>query len=59
MVSVELPAGEGPEEGYKDDQRAVAALLWREAKETGLVQSGEEKAPGRLDSNDPVLQESL
>ena len=36
--------GEGPEEGHKDDQRAGAPPLRRQAERTGLVQPGEEKA---------------
>ena len=34
--------GEGPEEGHKDDQRAGAPLLRRQAEGFGLVQPGEE-----------------
>ncbi|GAB0187909.1 hypothetical protein GRJ2_001256200 [Grus japonensis] len=33
--------------GHGDDPRAGAPLLWRQAKRVGLVQPGEEKAPGR------------
>ena len=38
--------GKGPEEGHKDDQRAGAPPLQRQAEGAGLVQSGEEKAAG-------------
>ncbi|GAB0199164.1 hypothetical protein GRJ2_002381800 [Grus japonensis] len=33
--------------GHEDDQRAGAPLLWRQAERVGIVQPGEEKAPGR------------
>ncbi|GAB0187938.1 mitochondrial enolase superfamily member 1 [Grus japonensis] len=33
--------------GHKDDPRAGAPLLWRQAERVGGVQPGEEKAPGR------------
>ena len=36
--------GEGPQEGHKDDQRAGAPSLQRQAGGAGLVQPGEEKA---------------
>ena len=39
--------GEGPEEGHKDDQRAGALPLRRQAEGAGLFQPGEEKASGR------------
>ena len=39
--------GVGPEEGHKNDQRAGAPLLQRQAEGVGLVWPGEEKAPGR------------
>ncbi|GAB0191304.1 mitochondrial enolase superfamily member 1 [Grus japonensis] len=32
--------------GHQDAQRAGAPLLWRQAERVGLVQPGEEKAPG-------------
>lgn len=35
------------EENHKDDKRAGAPLLSSQAKGAGLVQSKEEKAPGR------------
>ena len=38
--------GEGPEEGHKDDQRAAAPPLQRQAEGAGRVQPGEEKATG-------------
>ena len=37
-------AGESPEEGHKDDRRAVAPPLGRQAEGDGLVQPGEKKA---------------
>ncbi|GAB0187919.1 mitochondrial enolase superfamily member 1 [Grus japonensis] len=33
--------------GHGDDPRAGASLLWRQAERVGVVQPGEEKAPGR------------
>ena len=36
----------GPEMGHEDDQRAGVPLLWGKAKRVGVVQPGEEKAPG-------------
>ncbi|GAB0180982.1 cAMP-dependent protein kinase inhibitor alpha [Grus japonensis] len=33
--------------GHGDDARAGAPLLWRQAERVGLVQPGEEEAPGR------------
>jgi len=36
--------GAGPEEGYEDDQRAGAPLLWGEAERAGALQPGEKKA---------------
>ncbi|GAB0206131.1 cAMP-dependent protein kinase inhibitor alpha [Grus japonensis] len=33
--------------GHGDDARAGAPLLWRQAERVGVVQPGEEKAPGR------------
>ena len=38
--------GEGPEENHKDDQRAEASHIKRQAEGAGLVQPGEEKAAG-------------
>jgi len=38
--------GDGPEEGHKDDQRAGAPPLQRQAGVVGLVQPGEKKATG-------------
>jgi len=45
-----------PEEDHKDDQRAGAPLLWRQAEGALAVQSGEEKAPGRPHYSLPVLE---
>ena len=39
--------GVGPEEGHENDPRAGTPLLWRGAERVGVVQLGEEKAPGR------------
>ena len=39
-------AGEGPEEGHRDDQGAGAPLLQRQAEGAVLVQPAEEKAAG-------------
>ncbi|GAB0175459.1 cAMP-dependent protein kinase inhibitor alpha [Grus japonensis] len=33
--------------GHRDDPRAGAPLLWRQAERVGIVQPGEEEAPGR------------
>jgi len=44
---------------HKDDQRAGAPLLRRQAGGAGLVQPGEEKAPGCYHSGLPLLKESL
>ena len=41
------PVGAGPEEGHKNDQRDGTPLLWGKAERVGVVQPGEEKAPGR------------
>ena len=38
--------GVGPEEGHKDDQRAGAPPLQRQAGRVGALQPGEEKALG-------------
>ena len=40
--------GVDPEEGHGDDLKAGAPLLQRQAEGDGLVQPGEEKAPGSL-----------
>lgn len=37
----------GPEKGYKDDHRANASFLPRQAETTGVVPPEEEKALGR------------
>lgn len=39
----------GPEEGNKNDQRARAPLLLRQAERLGVIQPGDEKALRRLD----------
>jgi len=50
------------EEGHKDDLRAGAPPPWGQAERVGILQSGEQKAPGRPYSSLPVpdrdLQES-
>ena len=53
------PVGMGPEEGCKSDQRAGAPLLRGQAKRLRVVQSGEEKAPGRSYCSLPVLKRNL
>ena len=40
--------GEGPEEGHKNDQKAGASPLQRQAEGDGFVQPGEEKAASDL-----------
>ena len=52
-------AGEGPEEGHKDDPWAGAPLLRTEAEGTMLVQSRKEKAAGRPHCSLPVFTGSL
>jgi len=49
----------GPEEGHENDLRARIPLLQRKAERFGVVQLGEEKAPGRLYCGLPILKESL
>ena len=39
--------GARPEKGHKDGQRAATALLCRKAERDGVVEPGEEEAPGR------------
>lgn len=39
------PVGAAPEESHNNDQRAEAALLYRQAGRVGAVQPREEKAP--------------
>ena len=39
-------AGVSPEEGHKDDQRAGAPPLRRQAEGAGIIHPGEEKAAG-------------
>jgi len=51
--------GVGPEGGHKNGQRNGTSLLWGQAKGTGAVQPGEEKAPGRSFCVFPVLIGSL
>lgn len=41
------PVGAGPEEGHKNEQRDGEPLLWGKAERVGVVQPGEERAPGR------------
>ncbi|KAJ7417525.1 hypothetical protein WISP_63870 [Willisornis vidua] len=41
------PVGVSPEEGYRNDQKAGEPLLERQTERVGVVQPGEEKAPGR------------
>ena len=51
--------GAGPKEGYKNDPRAGAPLLWGQAEKVGLVQPGEVKAVWRPDCSLSVLKGSL
>ena len=51
--------GAGPKEGYKNDPRAGAPLLWGQAERVRLVQPGEENAEGRPDCSLSVLKGSL
>ena len=51
--------GAGPKEGYKNDPRAGAPLLWGQAERVGLVQPGEEKAAGTPDCSLSVPKGSL
>ena len=52
------PVGAGSEEGHKNHQRAGTPLLQGKAERVGVVQPGEEKAPGRPSSL-PVLKGGL
>ena len=36
----------GPQEGHKDDQRAGTSPLCGQAEEAGILQPGQERAPG-------------
>ena len=49
----------GPEEGHKDDQRAGAPLLWRDAEGAAVLQPREEKALERLHHGLVVFKRSL
>ena len=51
--------GAGLEGSHKDDQRARAPLLSRQAKRDGLVHPGEEKALWSPHCSPPVVGESL
>jgi len=53
------PVGAGPEEGHKNDPRDVTSLPWGKAERVGIVQPGEEKAPGRPYCGLPVLNGGL
>jgi len=48
------PVGACPKEGHEDDQRAGASLLQRHAERLGVVQPGEQKAPGKPYCSLPV-----
>lgn len=48
------PAGASPKERHQNDHRARAPQLWRQAGRVGVVQPGQEKAPGKSYSNFPV-----
>ena len=49
----------GPEEGHKNDQRALTPLLWGKAERVGAVQPGEEKALRRPNRSLSVHEGSL
>ena len=49
----------GSKGGHKDDQRAGAPHLWRQAEGAGLAQPGEENALGRPHCGPPVLKGTL
>jgi len=49
----------GPEEGHKDNQKAGAPLLWRQAEGVELVQPEKEKDPGRPRYGLPVFKGRL
>ena len=51
--------GAGLEDGHRIDRRAGAPLLLRKPEGVELVQSEEEKAPGRPHSGFPVFEGSL
>ena len=51
--------GMGPKETHRDDQRAATPLLWRKAERAGVVQLGEEDAPGRPHWGLSVLKGTL
>jgi len=51
--------GKGLEEGHKDDQRAGAPILWRQAEGAGLIQSREKKAAGWPHYSLPVFKGRL
>ena len=53
------PVGAGPEEGHKNDQRDGTALLRGKAERVGVVQPGEEKAPGRPSCGLSILKRGL
>uniref|UniRef100_A0A8B9TNB9 Reverse transcriptase domain-containing protein n=1 Tax=Anas platyrhynchos TaxID=8839 RepID=A0A8B9TNB9_ANAPL len=50
------PVRASPKDGYKDDERAEAPLLFRKAERAGDVQSKEEKAQGRPHCSFSVLK---
>jgi len=56
------PVGVSPEEGHKNDERAVTPLLQGKAERIEIVQPREEKAPGKSNYTLPIpdvgLQES-
>jgi len=53
------PVRVGPEEGHKNNQNDGAPLLKGKAERVGVVQPGEEKAPGRHCSTLPVPEDGL
>jgi len=55
----ERPVGAVPEEGHKNDQRAVVPFLWGKAEWVGPDQPGEKKTSGTPYSSFPVPEVGL
>jgi len=53
------PVGVGPEEGHKNDHKDGTPLLCGKDERVGVVQPGQEKAPGRPFSSLPVPEGGL
>lgn len=54
-----VATGVDPEEGLKNGKRAGTPLLRRKVESAGVVQPGEEEAPGRPDCSLSILKGSL